>query len=414
MLIFKRDTWSEIYHALDKNKVRTSLTMIGVAWGMLLFVFLLGLVNGLRNGFDRDLKGTSTNSLFVWTQQTSMPYAGFGRGRTFNLKLNDIDAIKKQFPEVQIITPRNRQNATVVHGTQYKDYSVFGDYPEQNEMFVKKIIKGRFINDDDLKTNAKVVVIGDGVVEDLYKKGEDVLGTTIKLNDVPFTVVGIYEGEENGFEGNRSMFAPFSTFQKLFNQGDAVGFVAINIQDEYDIKEAENNIKNFLKTRHKVHPDDTQAFGSFNLGELFGKIFNFMKGLEFLTIVVGFLTLLAGVIAVSSILLITVKERTKEFGIRRALGAKPEQIIGQILLESSVITFFSGLIGIVLGTLILYGVNNFVEGQEDSNIPIVNSSINMYILMAAFGLVLLMAVLAGFIPALRAIAIKPIDALREE
>ena len=414
MLIFKRDTWSEIFHALDKNKVRTLITMVGVAWGMLLFVFLLGLVNGLRNGFDRDLKGTSTNSLFMWTQQTSIPYAGYGRGRTFNMVNADIAAIKNRFPEVNIIVPRNRQQATVVHGTQYKSFSVYGDYPEQNQMFVKKIIQGRFINEDDLKNTSKVLVIGDGVVNDLYKKGEKVLGTTLKLNNVPFTVVGVYEGQQNSFEGDNSIFAPFSTFQKLFNQGDAVGFVAINIKDEYDIKKAETNIKNFMKQRHNVHPDDTQAFGSFNLGEMFGLLFNFMRGLEFLTIVVGFLTLLAGVIAVSSILLITVKERTKEFGIRRALGAKPGQIIGQILLESAVITFFSGLMGIIAGTGILAAVNSFVDNQEDSNIPIVNSSIDVWILLGAFMLVLVMAILAGFIPAMRAIAIKPIDALREE
>lgn len=414
MLILKRDTWSEIYHALDKNKARTLITMIGVAWGMLLFVFLLGLVNGLRNGFDRDLKGTSTNSMFMWTGQTSIPYAGFGRGRTFSMKVDDISAIKNNFPEVKIIVPRNRQNATVVHGTRYNSYSVYGDFPEQNKMFVKKIIQGRFITEDDLNNRAKVLVIGDGIIDDLYAKGDKVLGSTLKLNNIAFTVIGVYEGQQNTFEGDRSMFAPFHTFQKLFNQGNDVGFVAINFKDEYDMKKAENDIKTFMKERHKVHPDDTQAFGSFNLGELFGKLFNFMRGLEFLTVVVGFLTLLAGVIAVSSILLITVKERTKEFGIRRALGAKPEQIIGQILLESSVITFFSGLIGIILGTLILAGINSFVEGQEDSNIPIVNGSIDIWILLGSFALVLVMAILAGFIPALRAISIKPIDALREE
>lgn len=415
MLIFNRDTWSEIYHALDKNKLRTILTMVGVAWGMLLFVFLLGLVNGMRNGFDRDLKGTSTNSLFIWTQQTSMPYAGFGRGRTFRMKIDDVTAIEDEFPEVKMITPRSQRSATVVHGTKYKNYGIFGDFPEQNKMFVKKIIHGRFINEDDLKNKSKVVVIGDGVVEDLYNKDDEIIGSIVKLNGVPFTVVGVYEGSQRGFEGDRSMFAPFTTFQKLFNEGDNVGFVAVNIQDEVDIKLMESRIKDFLKIRHKVHPDDSQAFGSFNLGEFFGKLFNFMKGLEFLTVIVGFLTLLAGVIAVSSILLITVKERTKEFGIRRALGAKPNQIIGQILLESSVITFISGLIGIVLGTLILAGVNNFVDAKKDDmDIPLVNSSIDIYILLGSFALVLVMAILAGFIPAMRAVAIKPIDALREE
>lgn len=416
MLILKRDTWLEIFHALDKNKVRTFITMIGVAWGMLLFVFLLGIVNGFRNGFDRDLKGTSTNSLFMWTQQTSIPFEGFGRGRTFSLKVNDIDAIKTHFKEVKIIVPRNRKSTQVHHGTRYGNFTIYGDYPEQNKMFVKKISHGRFITQQDQNKLSKVVVIGNGIVDDLYEKDDNPIGSVLEINNIPFTVVGVYDGSQGNFEGTKSMFIPFATFQKIFNQGENVGFVAVNIKDNADINKMEKRLKGFLKKRHQVHPDDTQAFGSFNLGEIFGKIFNFMKGLEFLTIIVGFLTLLAGVMAVSSILLITVKERTKEFGIRRALGAKPKQIISQILLESAVITFFSGLIGIILGTIILFGVNSFVNQQSamDNKIPLVNSSVDVNVLLGSFLLVLIMAILAGLIPATRAIAIKPIDALREE
>lgn len=416
MLILKRDTWLEIFHALDKNKVRTFITMIGVAWGMLLFVFLLGIVNGFRNGFDRDLKGTSTNSLFMWTQQTSIPFEGFGRGRTFSLKVNDIDAIKTHFKEVKIIVPRNRKTTFVKNNIRSGHFSVYGDYPEQNKMFVKKISHGRFITQQDQNKLSKVVVIGNGIVDDLYEKDDNPIGSVLEINNIPFTVVGVYDGSQANFEGTKSMFIPFATFQKIFNQGENVGFVAVNIKDDADINKMEKRLKGFLKKRHQVHPDDTQAFGSFNLGEIFGKIFNFMKGLEFLTIIVGFLTLLAGVMAVSSILLITVKERTKEFGIRRALGAKPQQIISQILLESAVITFFSGLIGIILGTIILLGVNSFVNQQSamDNNIPLVNSSVDVNVLLGSFLLVLIMAILAGLIPATRAIAIKPIDALREE
>lgn len=414
MMIFRRDTWSEIYHALDKNKLRTLLTMVGVAWGMLLFVFLLGIVNGMRNGFDKNLKGTSTNSLFIWAQQTSIPYDGFGRGRTFEMKLSDVEALKKRFSEIKMIAPRHRVTTTVVHGTQNKTYSIFGDFPSQNKMFVKKIIAGRFISSNDIKNTSKVVVIGDGVVEDLYETGEQVIGSTLKINGIAFTVVGEYQGDQQSFERRNSIFMPFTTFSKLFNKGEEVAFMAVNVKDEADIKVMEQRFKDFLKTRHHVAPEDTQAFGSFNLGEMFGKIFNFMKGLEFLTIIVGSLTLLAGVIAVSSILLITIKERTKEFGIRRALGAKPGQIIGQILLESAVITFLSGIIGIIFGTGILFFINKYTEQQKDADIPLINSSVNVETLLGAFTLVLLMAILAGFMPALRAIAIKPIDALREE
>uniref|UniRef100_UPI0039A68D0A ABC transporter permease n=1 Tax=Ornithobacterium rhinotracheale TaxID=28251 RepID=UPI0039A68D0A len=415
MLIFERDTWSEIYHALEKNKARTLLTMVGVAWGMLLFVFLLGVVNGLSNGFDKELKGTSTNSLFIWTQQTSVPYDGFGRGRTFRFQLSDIDALKKEFKEIKIITPRQRNNASVVHQAKNGNYSIFGDFPEQNKIFVKKILKGRYITQKDIENNAKVAVISDRLIDELYDKGSNPLGTTIQIFGVNFKVVGVYSGDsKGGIDSGSTVTIPFATFNQIFNQGNNVGLIVINIDDYADIKEMETRIKDFLKTRHHIAPNDTQALGSFNLGEMFGKMFRFMQGLEFLTVVVGFFTLLAGVLAVSSILLITVKERTQEFGIRRALGAPPSQIVSQILIESSVITFFSGLIGIIAGTAFLASVNTYVANSEDNDIPFVNSSIDIKILLGAFVLVLVMSLLAGLIPALRAVAIKPIDALREE
>ncbi|MGP2569535.1 ABC transporter permease [Ornithobacterium rhinotracheale] len=415
MLIFERDTWSEIYHTLDKNKARTLLTMVGVAWGMLLFVFLLGVVNGLSNGFDKELKGTSTNSLFIWTQQTSVPYDGFGRGRTFRFQLSDIDALKKEFKEIKIITPRQRNDASVVHQAKNGNYSIFGDFPEQNKIFVKKILKGRYITQKDIENNAKVAVISDRLIDELYDKGSNPLGTTIQIFGVNFKVVGVYSGDsKGGIDSGSTVTIPFATFNQIFNQGNNVGLIVINIDDYADIKKAETQIKDFLKTRHHIAPNDTQALGSFNLGEMFGKVFRFMQGLEFLTVVVDFFTLLAGVLAVSSILLITVKERTQEFGIRRALGAPPSQIVSQILLESSVITFFSGLLGIIAGTALLAGINTYVANAEKDDFPFINSSINLSILLGAFILVLVMSLLAGLIPALRAVAIKPIDALREE
>lgn len=258
-------------------------------------------------------------------------------------------------------------------------------------------------------------MISDRLIDELYDKGSNPLGTTLQINGVSFKVVGVYSGDsKGGIDSGSTVTIPFATFNQIFNQGNNVGLIVINIDDYADIKKAETQIKDFLKTRHHIAPNDTQALGSFNLGEMFGKMFRFMQGLEFLTVVVGFFTLLAGVLAVSSILLITVKERTQEFGIRRALGAPPSQIVSQILIESSVITFFSGLIGIIAGTAFLASINTYVANSEDNDIPFVNSSIDIKILLGAFVLVLVMSLLAGLIPALRAIAIKPIDALREE
>ncbi|MGI9527162.1 MAG: ABC transporter permease [Weeksellaceae bacterium] len=408
------DTWNEIYHALSKNKSRTFITMIGVAWGMFLFVWLLGMVNGMRNGFDRDLKGSSTNSLFIWAEKTSVPYKGYGRGRTFDLVLDDVEGLKKRFPEIRRIAPRNVTFSRVRYNTSSGEYQVFGDFPDQNKMFKKTIPYGRFINDSDIESRSKVCVIGEDIVEELFPVGiSEVVGKSVVINNVSFKIVGVYENK-GGFEGGKVLFMPFSTFSKLYNQPNRLGWLAVNIKDSYDIKEAEENIKSYLKEQHDIAPNDTQAIGGFNLGEMFGKLFSFMSGLEFLTTIVGFLTLFAGSIAVSSILLITVKERTQEFGIRRALGAQPRQIITQIMLEAVTVTILSGLMGVIFGTALLAIINVMVDNSEDANVPLVNSSVDVGVMFGAFAIIVLMSLFAGLLPAWRAIQIKPIDALRDE
>ncbi len=415
IILFDQDTWDEVYAAISKNKFRTFLTMIGVGWGMFLFVTLLGLARGMQNGFDSNLKGAATNSMFVWTQQTSIPYNGFQRGRTLELRMGDMEALKKEVSQIKIISPRSAKRTTFVYGTQNGDYRVFGDRPEINKMFKKKVTYGRFINQDDINKKRKVVVLGKDIWEELYEKGEEALNTFIKINGVYFKVVGIYEQDTNGgFEGEDSAFIPFDTFQQLYNMGDEISWMAINVEDSYDIIEAETEIKNVLKKRHNVHPEDSQAFGSFNLGDFLGKIKGFMKGMQLLTMVVGILTLFAGVIAISSILLITVKERTKEFGIRRALGAIPSQIRGQILIESVILASIAGISGVIIATLILYSINRFIVPNMDTDFPFMNATVDLTTLGIALIIMVIMAMLAGLLPAQRAVSIKPIDALRDE
>ncbi len=416
IVLFDRDTWDEVYAAISKNKFRTLLTMIGVGWGMFLFVTLLGLARGMQNGFDSNLKGAATNSMFVWTQQTSIPYNGFQRGRSLQLHMADMEALKKEIPEIKIISPRSRRSATFVYGTQNGTYNVFGDRPEINKMFKKKVTYGRFINQEDITKNRKVAMIGKGIWKELYKKGEEALNTFIKINGVYFKVVGVYEQDANGgFEGENSAFIPFDTFQQLYNMGDEISWMAINVEDSYDIKDSEKRIKDLLKVRHNVHPEDTQAFGSFNLGDFLRKIKGFMMGMQFLTMIVGILTLFAGVIAISSILLITVKERTKEFGIRRALGAVPSQIRGQIIIESVILASIAGISGVILATLILFSINTIlIPNMGDINFPFMNATVDLDTLGVALIIMIIMAMLAGLLPAQRAISIKPIDALRDE
>jgi len=413
-LLFDIDAWSEVYAAIRKNKLRTILTMIGVAWGMFLFVLLLGLTRGMQNGFDRNLADAATNSLFVWGGTTSMPYNGFQKGRTIELKMSDVKQIQAKFPQISLIAPRNMMpNSVVAHGTKYNFYTINGDYPDQNRMFGKDIIQGRFINEDDIKNETKVCVIGTEVSENYFKTNEEAMGQKIRISDSYYTIVGIYGKPSSPVESEDQVFIPFTTFQKVYNQGEKIQYLSLSIPNEYDISQFEIQLKNYLKGVKNIAPEDDQGLGGFNLGEMLGKVMTFVKGMQFLAIVVGAMTLFSGVIAISSILLITVSERTKEFGIRRALGAIPTQIRGQILLESVVLTLIAGLAGIVGAGLILMFLNEVIIPKNDS-IPIYNASIDLFTLFVALAIMVVMATFAGLIPAQRAISIKPIDALRDE
>lgn len=414
-IIFDRDAWSEVYAAIRKNKMRTILTMIGVAWGMFLFVALLGASRGIQNGFDKIFANAATNSLFVWMEQTAIPFEGYQRGRTLELKMEDIDAIKGKFPQIKMIAPRSQQPAqTVSYGVKHSSYLIGGDYPVQNEMFKKPIIHGRFINDDDIKYSKKVCVISKEIQDEIFTADVNPIGKGLKIGSGVYTIIGIYKTGSISFGPRNEIHIPFTTFQRVYNRQGVVNYVIINAKDNVDIVGFEKQIKDFLKERKRVHPDDTQAIGGFNLGENMAKMFSFMSGLELLAIVVGALTLFSGVIAISSILLITVSERTKEFGIRRALGAVPNQIRSQILLESIILTLIAGLSGIVGATLLLYGINTMVAAGGEDQFPFINASVDVTTLAVALLIMIIMAMFAGLIPAQRAIAIKPIDALRDE
>lgn len=415
LILFDLDAWREVYAAIRKNKMRTMLTMIGVAWGMFLFVALLGASQGVQNGFDKIFSNAATNSLFVWMQQTSIPYEGFQRGRNLELKVEDIEAMKAEFPQIKMIAPRSQEgNITVQFQGKHANYIVSGDYPIQNEMFKKMIVQGRFINDDDINYGKKVCVIGHDILDEIFPVGESPIGKMLQIGSGVYTVVGVYKNGPMAFSRNNEIHIPFTTFQRVYNRQGVVNYVIVNATDDTDIVDFETKIKGFLKARKNVHPEDTQAIGGFNLGENLNKMFSFMSGLKLLAIVVGALTLFSGVIAIASILLITVSERTKEFGIRRALGAVPNQIRSQILLESIVLTLIAGLSGIVGATAILYIINVFVVAGKENQFPFINASVNVTILSISLLIMVLMAMLAGLIPAQRAISIKPIDALRDE
>lgn len=420
-IIFNIDTWQEIYHSLRNNKLRTFLTMIGVGWGMFLFVALLGAAKGMENGFDKVFSGFATNSIFLWAQNTTIPYDGFPKGRKMDLHLSDMEMLTKKIPQIDYISPQNARGNFGTPGESFSrnekkaTYTLTGDYPIGNKISQKKLIYGRYINDADVSANKNVIVIGEEIYKNFFdaKKNENPLGKSVNVKGIFFNVIGVFRVKKGGgMENDQSAFIPLSTFTKMYNDGDKVGFFAIVSKPDADLNTVEEGVKTTLKKKYNVSPEDTNAFGSFNLGKEFKKLTGFLTGMQLLTIVVGTLTILAGIIAISNILLITVKERTKEIGIRRALGAKPAEVRNQILLESVVITLASGLLGFVLGIFLLM-ILNFLTKDQDT-FPFYNPTVNYGEVFGAMAVMVILGLIIGMIPAQRAVRIRPIEALRSE
>ncbi|MBT4709716.1 MAG: ABC transporter permease [Flavobacteriaceae bacterium] len=418
--IFDRDTWQEIFGSIQKNKVRTIITMIGVLWGIFIYIALSGSSKGLDNGFERAFQSIASNSIFVWAQSTSIPYGGYKSERRIQLKLGDVEILKKRVKGIKFIAPRNvagvfgSAGGNIVRGTKTGTYAIYGEFPEYIKIATAKIYDGgRFINESDIKNERKVCVIGERTQLELFEENENPIGQFISINKINFRVVGVHKFVQGGgFGDDGDIYIPFATFRKIFNTGDNVGWFMIAADENIDGLKVEKDIKATLKEIHTIHPDDERGIGGFNLGEVFTKTMNFANGLTFLSLVVGIATILAGVIGIGNILLISVKERTKEIGIRRALGATPSEVRSQIILESVFLTVLAGIIGIILGALVLYGINAATLDMTD--FPYTNPTVPIPYVLGALSLMIILGTLIGMIPAQKAVSVKPIDALREE
>jgi len=406
-----RDSWQEIYDSLRKNKFRTAVTMIGVWWGILLLIGLLGAARGMENSFNRLFGDFATNSVFIWGQTTSKPFKGFQDGKRVRLTLQDAKAIEREVEGIEFVVPRNQNGAVVIKGFQSGNFSVNGDYPLLDKVQKKKMVHGRFINQNDIDEKKKITIISEDAYKQLFEKDEDAIGQFIQINGINFKVAGIYEASMMGGPSS-DLHIPFTTFQQIYNQGENIGWMMITGRPEFDIKQIELDAKLLLKNLNKVHPKDKRAFGSFNLGKEFKKFTGFLTGMQFLTWFVGIATLIAGVFAIGNILLITVKERTKEIGVRRALGATPFEIKRQIVMEAVLLTLVAGLMGIISGGLILMAIDAAFGQGEDATL--VNASVSIPIVWLALGILIVLGTLIGLIPAHKATSVKPIDALREE
>lgn len=419
--MFNKDRWKEISEVLTSNWFRTVLTAFGVFWGILILIILLAAGKGFQNGVMEDFGDIATNTMFMWSRNTTKEYMGLPKGRRYNFKLDDVQAIWDNVPNLRFVSPRNQlggfQGANnVTRGINTGAFSVYGDYPEIINQDPMAITSGRFINQSDINEKRKVAVIGVGVKTSLYDNGEEVLGTYIKIQGVNFMVIGTYKkksNDGNGEEAQKEIFVPFTTFSQAFNRADNVGWMAITAQDGSSITLLKDKIVSIVKQNRKIHPDDKRAVGYFDLYEQYNRVESLFAAMAFIAYFVGILVLISGIIGVSNIMLIVVKERTKEIGIRRALGEDPSSIKLQIVMESLFLTIISGMAGISFGAFFIYAINAFL----DANGPVdmfLSPSVSLGVVITALAILIISGLLAGFIPAQSAIKVKPIDALRTE
>ena len=419
--MFNRDRWKEILEVLTSNWFRTILTAFGVFWGILILIILLSAGKGLENGIKADFGDIATNTMFMWTRSTTKAHLGLPIGRRFRFKLEDVKNISDNIPNLRFISPRNQlrgfgNDNNVVKGLNTGAYNVYGDYPEIINQDPLTITEGRFLNQNDIQEKRKIAIIGAGVRNELYDKGEAVIGSYIKIQGVNFMVIGTYKKNSNdgdGEEAQKEIYVPFTSFSQAFNMGNDVGWMAITAHDGTSISSLKEDIVNLMKTKHKIHPEDTRAVGHFDLYEQYNRVESLFGAMSFIAYFVGILVLLSGIIGVSNIMLIVVKERTKEIGIRRALGEDPWSIKLQILMESIFLTIISGMAGITIGALFIYGVNALLEANGPVDM-FLNPSVSLGVVVAALVILIISGLLAGFIPAQSAIKVKPIDALRTE
>ena len=418
-MVFDLDRINEIYETLSKNKLRTILTAFGVFWGIFMLIIMLGSGQGLQNGITQAFSGTATNSFFVWAQTTSMPFKGLPKNRSIQFKNEDIDAIKRFVPEAEVVAPANqlggyRGDNNVVRGNKTAPFTVRGDYPEARQIQTIRLTSGRFLNYNDLHELRKICVIGERVKQVMFKKDEKPIGQYLQINGIYFQVVGTYttdKGDEDAQEQMQTIYTPFTTFQQAFNYGNFVSWFSITSRKNVSAVVAEAKVRALLAARHKVHPDDKRAIGSWNMEKEYKKIMGLFEGIRILVWIVGIGTLLAGVIGVSNIMLIVVKERTKEIGVRRAIGATPISIMTQIMIESIALTLLAGYLGLVSGIFLLEAVNAAMSGGDGM---FKNPGVDIDIALKALAILVVAGMLAGLIPAQRAVAIKPVDALRAE
>lgn len=408
------DTCEEILTTITRNKTRSLLTAFGVFWGIFMLVALIGGGQGLEEMMKKNFEGFATNSGFLAAQRTGEAYKGFRKGRWWDLEANDIERLRTQVKGIEYITPSTcRWGSKAVYEDKKADCSVKGLYPEYSHIETYEMKYGRFINDVDIKEARKVCVIGKRVYERLFEAGENPCGKYIRLDGIYYQIVGMSSSESNmNIQGpaSESVTLPFTTMQRAYNLGGQIDVVCFTVKHGIKVSDVQPDMEQIIKAAHYIAPNDKQAVMFLNAEAMFSIVNNLFTGINVLVWMVGLGTLLAGVIGVSNIMMVTVRERTTEIGIRRAIGARPKDIMQQILSESMVLTTLAGMCGISFAVLVLQTVEMAINSDSGN----VRFQISFGLATGTCALLIALGMLAGLAPAYRAMAVKPIEAIRDE
>ena len=407
---------SEILETLSRNKMRSFLTGFGIFWGVFMLVALIGGGNGLKELLNENFEGFATNSAMVWAQPTTKAYKGFRKGRMWEMDYNDVKRLKQSIPELDVVSPVLFSNGgTAYFGDRKATVGINGVQPDYRLVNEPKIYYGRYLNDMDLVQKRKVCVIGKKTYKDLFPGGGNPCGQYIRVDSVYYQIVGVDYNVSNhisfGSEAGTTLLLPITLMQQTYNMGNNVHMIAVTGRKGVVMSSITSRIRETVARAHSIDPTDEQGVMVFNTEVLFQMLDNLFNGVNFLIWLVGLGTLLAGAIGVSNIMMVTVRERTTEIGIRRAIGATPRNILSQIISESIVLTLVAGMSGILFAVFILQMLE---MGNTEDGIVAAHFQVGFWTAILAAVVISLMGVLAGLAPAARAMSIKPVDAMRDE
>lgn len=407
----------EIWTTIRQNRSRSLMTGFGVFWGMMMLIVLVGIGQGFTGGIRDAVGSMPANAVMMGSNRTSKPYKGFPQGRSWEIQLSDLDILQKEAKTVDKMSPMvwgDNSDKNVRHDDIEEQFSIQGVLPVYNQLFSMPMQYGRFINDMDINGYRKVCVIGYTVYEKMFPTGGNVVGEVLYLSNIPYRIIGVSKKQKQGFgDSDDVVLLPITTLQRAYNRGQEIHQLVVSARPGVKAEEVESEVKTILRRIHNIAPNDEKALWSWNMEQMFTGINYTILGLTILLWLIGLGTLISGAVGVMNIMLVTIRERTREIGIRRALGASPWVIVRQILAESLLLTTMSGLLGIMAGIGIL-NILGPIMANTESDLPLNEPQVSFTLAMGALVIIVIIGLLAGLMPALRALRIKPIEALSEE